>query len=207
MGKILSSQDSAKLRLETQRLLLKGYNGADILDIFNEERTAAGKSKIHKSTIYSWIKAFDNQSSKFFIPLLKERSAFMILHRRKLLALEMYRAMIHDKIKSVGGIQGIKAETLNRMIQTLLQITVTESRLEKEIPQLFNIAEHMKPEDIRSLEEEVVAGLPKDLREQVMKENTRRQRQLEAAIEANGGKVTTEDLIDLDSYSKDTHVI
>ena len=206
MGKILSAADSAKLRLETQRLVTQGYNGASIRDMFNEERIAQGKPLIHKSTIYAWIKGFDNASSKYYLDYLKDKTAFIVLHRRKLLALELYRTMIHDKIKSVGGIQGIKAETLNRLVQTLVQITVTESRLEKEIPQLFNIAEVLKPEEIRTIEEEVVAGLPKDMRDQFMKENNRRQRNLEAALQANG-KLDNEDLLDIDQYPKDTYVI
>lgn len=204
--KNLSSADAAKLRLECQRLIIKGYNGATILDLFNEDRIAQGKTKIHKSTIYSWIKGFDNQSSKYYLDLLKDKTAFIILHRRKLKALELYRSMIHEKIDAMGGIKAIKGETLNRMIQTLLHITVTESRLEKEIPQLFNIQETLKPDQVRSLEDEVVAGLPKDLRDQFLKENNRRQRQLEKALEAKG-ELTTEDLIDIDQYPKDTYVI
>lgn len=204
----ISNADAAKLRLETQRLVIKGYNGASILEVLNGERIAEGKRPIHKATVYSWLRGFDNQSSKAYLDLLKDKSAFIVLHRRKLLALELYRSMIHDKIAAMGGIQGVKGETLNRFIQTLLHITVTESRLEKEIPQLFNVTETMRPEQIKTLEDEIVSGLPKDLQDQFLKENNRRQRQLEAALQqANGGALSTEELIDLDSYPKDTHVI
>ena len=204
--KNLSHADAAKLRLECQRLHIQGYNGASIKELLNDERKAEGKTPIHKATVYSWIKSFDNQSAKYYLHFLKDKSAYIVLHRRKLLALELYRAMIHSKIEAMGGIQGIKGETLNRFIQTLLHITVTESRLEKEIPQLFNMQETMRPDQIRSLEEEIVSGLPKDLREQFMKENHRRQRQLEAALEAKG-ELGTSDLLDIDQYPKDTFVV
>lgn len=203
---MISHAESAKLRLETQRLMIKGYSISSILNILNSDREQKGQKPISNSTIFKWKKQIDDEGSREYLHLLKDKTAYIVLHRRKLLALELYRTMIHDKIAFQGGVSGVKPETLNKFIQTLLQITVTESRLEKEIPQLFSMGEAMRPEQIKDLENEIIAGLPKDLQEQLKKENSRRQQLLERAL-SEKGQLQANDLIDLDQFNKDTHFI
>lgn len=206
MTSILSHAESAEFRQETLRLMIKGYNGATIFRIFKSERERKGLKPINKSTVHKWVKNINQEGSKDYLYLMKDKTAYMVLHRRKLQALELYRTMIHDKIALMGGLAGIKPEALNRFIQSLLQITVTESRLEREIPSLFSNGENMNPEQVYDLEKEILAGLPADLREQFMKDQNRRQRMLEQVI-GTKGKVGDSELIDLDTYPKDTYVI
>lgn len=203
----LSHKESAYYRNETFRLLVKGYNGATIYRVFEEERKSKGLKPINKATIHKWVKNLDREGSKDYLVLMKDKSAYMVLHRRKLLALELYRTMIHDKIALMGGLSAIKPEALNRFIQSLLHITIAESRLEREIPSLFtNSQDTMTPDKVYDLEQEILSGLPKDLREQFLKDQNRRKQMLEQIV-GTKGKVGDQDIIDLDSYSKDTYVI
>jgi len=203
----LSRQEAAQLRDQTFTLYIKGYNGATIHKTINNERQQKGLRPVNKATVHKWVRDLNREGSKHYLSLLKDKTAYMVLHRSKLLALQLYRTMLHDKIEAMGGISSIKAETLNRMVQTLTQITVTESRLEREIPSLFTSSqETLNPDQVNDLEQEILADLPKDLREQFMKNQTRRQRQIEQII-GEKGKVTESDLIDLDQYPKDTYVI
>ena len=203
----LSKRESARLRDETFKLLIKGYNGATITKVINAERERNGQTPLNKSTVHKWVRDLDKEGSKYYLELLKDKTAYMVLHRSKLLALQLYRTMIHDKIALMGGIAAVKPETLNRMIQTLTQLTVTESRLEREIPSLFTSSqETMKPEQVYDLEQEILADLPKELREQFLRNQNRRQQMINQ-IMGEKGKVTESDLIDLDSYPKDTYVI
>ena len=203
----ISKKDAVKYRDETFKLLIKGYNGATIHKILNAERERNGQTPIHKSTVHNWVKDLDKEGSKYYLELLKDKTAYMVLHRSKLLALQLYRTMIHDKIALMGGIAAIKPDTLNRMIQTLTQLTVTESRLEREIPSLFTSSqETMKPEQVYDLEQEILADLPKELRDQFVRNQQRRQQQINQLIDSKG-TATDADIIDLDSYPKDTYVI
>ena len=204
----LTKKESAKLRDQTFRLFIQGYNGATIRDMINFERTQQGLNPVHKGTVHKWIRDLTREGGKQYLEYMKDKTAYMVLHRSKLLALQLYRTMLHDKIALMGGIKEVKPETLNRMIQTLTQITVTESRLEREIPSLFtnSLQDALQPQVVLDIESEILAELPKDLREQFMKNQTRRQRQIEQMI-GDKGKVTESDLIDLDQYPKDTYVI
>lgn len=207
MGAVLSHKDSAHYRAETFRLRIKGYNGATITRIFEKERLEQGLKPINKGTVSKWIRDMDRVGSKDYLYLMKDKSAYMFLHRRKLLALELYRTMIHDKIDLLGGLGGIKPEALNRFIQSLIQITIAESRLEREIPSLFSDSQPtMSADQYQDLEAEILSGLPKDLRDQFTKEQARRRRLVEQVV-GDKGKASTEDIIDLDSYPKDTHII
>lgn len=207
MGAILSHAESAEYRQETLRLMIKGYNGATIYKVFKAERERKGLKPIHKGTVHNWVRNLNQEGSKDYLYLMKDKTAYMVLHRRKLQALELYRTMIHDKIALMGGLSGIKPEALNRFIQSLLQITVTESRLEREIPSLFSGSnETMKPEQVYDLEQEILAGLPADLRQQFLKDQNRRKEMLDKVIGVKG-KAGDSDILDIDQYPKDTFVV
>jgi hypothetical protein len=201
----LPKAERTKYEELTHDYMLKGYNGTQILKMINKQRQETQKSPLHNKTIYSYMKKIRNTGSKYYLDLLKDNTAYIILHRQKLLALELYRRMIHDNIAAQGGVNVIRPDTLNRMITTLVNITVTESRLEKEIPSLFNMQQHSQqtPEQIRQLEDEIVAGLPKELREQFNKEELRKKEEREKRLEEN----PSEENIDLDQYPKDSFVV
>ena len=206
----LSKKDAIIYRDETFKLHIKGYNGATIHRVINSYREAKGQPHIHKSTVHNWVKSLDREGSKDYLVFLKDKTAYMVLHRKKLAALQLYRTMIHDKIEMMGGISAVKAETLNRMVQTLTQITVTESRLEREIPSFFSrdSQETLNPDQVNNIEQEILADLPKELRDQFVRNEQRRQQQINQLINIKGTTAVTDaDIIDLDSYPQDTYVI
>lgn len=173
-GAVLTRAVREATKLKVQEYLLKGYNGARILEIVNHERIEKGERPLRKNTIYTYIEELKQIHNKWYLELLKDQTAYVILHRQKLLALDLYKKMIHDKIALAGGLSAIKPDTLNRLVMTLTSITVSQSRLEREIPHLFNITNSKSPEELHDLENSIVEGLPKDLRDQFWKEEKRK---------------------------------
>jgi len=194
-------------KAQVQEYLLKGYNGPRILSIINAERESKGWKPLNRSTIFAYMREIHKEGSKYYLDLAKDHTAYIILHRQKLLALDMYKKMIHDKIALAGGMAGINPDTLNRFVQTLLNITVTQSRLEREIPLLFNVQQNLPPEQVKEIEDEIVANLPKELRDQFYKEEARKKEEREKLLQEDPESKSKEELIDLDQYPQDTFVV
>lgn len=202
-GAVLTRAAREALIAKTQELMLKGYNGVMVRKVINDERIAKGQRPLAKSSVHNYIKVIRREGSKYYLDLLKDHTAYIILHRQKLLTLELYRKMLHEKIDAEGGVKNIRPDTLNRIVTTLVNITVSESRLEKEIPTLFNIQAQRTPEEMKQIEDEIVAGLPKSLQDSLIKQEMKRQEDRDRRLKEN----PSEELIDLDQYPKDSFVV
>jgi hypothetical protein len=167
-----------------------------------EDLAKRGERPITARTVWLYVKEMETDTSGWYLHLVKDQMAYVILHRRKLLALDLQAQMIHDKIMHEGGLLMIKAGTLNNFVRTLKDITMAQAELEKEIPNINSIiTKKVKtPEEVKAIEAEIVQGLPEDLREAYeRKEQLKKEKQLE--LEGNG------EVIDLSQYPKDSFII
>ena len=134
---------------------------------------------------------------------LKDQTAFIILHRRKLLELDLYKRMLHDKIAVAGGISNIKPDQLNRIVVTLTNITITQSKPEKEFPILMNLQSTKKPEEMQQIEAEIVAGLSQEMKVQYEKTKQKEMQQLESIYREN----PTGSNVNLAEHPEDTFIV
>ena len=184
-GKNLPRAERHDHKMKTLELMLKGYNNKRILDIINAEREGKGKRPLHIMSIYRFQKDLRQDHAKDFLDMMKDQTAFIILHRRKLLELDLYKRMLHDKIAVAGGISNIKPDQLNRIVVTLTNITITQSKLEKEFPILMNLQSTKKPEEMQQIEAEIVAGLSQEMKVQYEKTKQKEMQQLESIYREN----------------------
>lgn len=202
-GQNLTNYERHEHIMRTQELLLKGYDNTRILAIINKERQDSGKRPLHRQSLYRFRKELEQEYSKDFLDMMKNQTAFIILHRRKLLELDLYKKMLHDKIAVQGGITSIKADVLNRIVVTLTNITITQSKLEKEFPLLMNLQSEKKPEEMQQIEAEIVNTLSPEMKQQYEKQRSKQMLELEQTYQKDptGGNVN------LSEHPEDTYII
>ena len=129
------------MRLHVQELMIKGYPAHLIHTKVNERLEAGKKPKIKLQTVYRYMTKIKSEHSEWYLEVLKDQMAYVILHRQKLLELDYVKKMVYDEIdfqkKMTGG--GMPARTLMLAAKTLHDIIETQSKLEKEIPNINNI--------------------------------------------------------------------
>ena len=201
---VLTKVQRQKVKNDIQELMLKGYNSARVVDILNIQREREGLRPLTLQSIYGYLRELKQESNAWYLELLKDQTAYVILHRRKLLELDLYKKMINDKITLLGGISGINPNVLNRMMLTLLAITKTQSDLEKEIPKIFNITAGVKShEEIIDIEHSIVSGLTGELRQEYEKKMLQEKQKIEREYIED----PTHGNVNLAEFKEDTYVI
>ena len=148
-----------------------------------------------------------SEHSEWYLEVLKDQMAYVILHRQKLLELDYVKKMVYDEIdfqkKMTGG--GMPARTLMLAAKTLHDIIETQSKLEKEIPNINNITNRQAktPEEMQQIEASIVAGLSPELKEKY--EEIKRQR--ETALEQRYREDPTGGNVNLAEHQEDTFIV
>lgn len=172
----------------------------------NETLIQVRKPTIKVQTVYRYISKIKAEHSEWYLNILKDQMAYIILHRQKLLELDHVKKMIYDEIdlqkKMTGGMQ---PRTLLVAAKTLHDIIFTQSRLEKEIPNINNITSKQvkTPEELQQIEASIVAGMTPDLQEKYEQMKREQQKAMDKLYEEDpsGGNVN------LAEHKEDTYII
>ena len=92
-------------RLKIQEYMLKGYPSIKIMELINMERQRDGLPQFVRASIYRMINEVKAEHNLWYYEMLKDQTAFIILHRQKILSIELYKRMLHEKIVLAEALQ------------------------------------------------------------------------------------------------------